>query len=104
MGNPPGARHGKWRAVARDPRYGIALSLAALRHSRLYVTGWTDDPDTNRREGLDLARRALRAAGEDPNVLGRVAYVFGNLGEDIDAAIALIDRAVELNPGLLSMG
>ena len=86
------------RAVARDPRYGIALSLAALCHSRLYVTGWTDDPDTNRREGLDLARRALRAAGEDPNVLGRVAYVFGNLGEDIDAAIALIDRAVELNP------
>ena len=79
------------RAVARDPRYGIALSLAALCHSRLYVTGWTDDPDTNRREGLDLARRALRAAGEDPNVLGRVAYVFGNLGEDIDAAIA-IDR------------
>src|SRR5271167_2251009 len=86
------------RAIARDPRYGIALSLAALCHSRLYVTGWTDDPDTNRREGLDLARRALRAAGEDPNVLGRVAYVFGNLGEDIDAAIALIDRAVELNP------
>jgi len=86
------------RAIARDPRYGIALSLAALCHSRLFVTGWTDDLDTNRREGLDLARRALRAAGEDPNVLGRVAYVFGNLGEDIDAAIALIDRAVELNP------
>jgi adenylate cyclase len=86
------------RAIARDPRYGIALSLAALCHSRLYVTGWTDDPDANRREGLDLARQALRAAGEDPNVLGRVAYVFGNLGEDIDAAIALIDRAVELNP------
>jgi adenylate cyclase len=86
------------RAISRDPRYGIALSLAALCHSRLYVTGWTRDPDANRRKGLDLARQALRAAGEDPNVLGRVAYVFGNLGEDIDAAIALIDRAVELNP------
>jgi adenylate cyclase len=86
------------RAIARDPRYGTALSLAALCRSRLGITGWTDDQDANRRQGLDLARQALRAAGEDPNVLGRVAYVFGNLGEDIDAAIALIDHSVELNP------
>ena len=35
---------------------------------------------------------------DDPDVLGRVAFAFGYFGEDLDAAIALIDRAKELNP------
>jgi adenylate cyclase len=38
------------QAIARDPRYGIALSLAALCHGRLYVTGW-DDPDNRPARG-----------------------------------------------------
>jgi adenylate cyclase len=37
-------------------------------------------------------------AGDDPEVLGLVARVLGYFGEDIAAAIALIDRALELNP------
>jgi adenylate cyclase len=86
------------RAIARDARYGIALALAAHCHVMLYIAGWSDDPDSNHCKGLDLARQALRAASEDPNVLSRVAYVFGNLGEDIDAAISLVDRSLELNP------
>ena len=85
-------------AATLDPRYGAALALAATYHADLYVNDWADDPETNRREGVELARRALRAAGDDPGVLARAAYVFGNLGEDIDAAIALVDRSVEMNP------
>jgi adenylate cyclase len=85
-------------ATKLDPRYGAALALAAGYHADLYVNGWADDPEGNRREGVELARRALRATGDDPGVLARAAYVFGNLGEDIDAAIALVDRAVEINP------
>ena len=86
------------RAVERDPRYGPALGLAARCHNRLHVSGWTDDPETNRREGVDLARRALRVARDDPGVLSMAAYVFGYFGEDIDTAISLIDRSLELNP------
>jgi hypothetical protein len=32
----------------------------------LYVNGWTEDPEASRMAGIDLARRALRVAGEDP--------------------------------------
>jgi tetratricopeptide (TPR) repeat protein len=47
---------------------------------------------------LDLARRALRAAGNDPDVLANAAYVLGHFGEDIAAAHGLIDRSLDLNP------
>jgi TolB-like protein len=86
------------RAVERDPRYGPALGLAARCHNRLHVSGWTDDPETTRRKGVDLARRALRVARDDPGVLSMAAYVFGYFGEDIGTAISLIDRSLELNP------
>jgi len=86
------------RAIERDPGYGPALALAAHCHQVLDIIGWSGNPATNRNEGVDLARKALRAAGDDPDVLGRAAFAFGYFGEDLDAAIALSDRARELNP------
>jgi adenylate cyclase len=86
------------QAIERDQRYGPALSFAALCHLVLHVTGWTHDASANRRNGIDLAGRALRVAGNDAEVLANVARVFGYFGEDLAAAIALIDRALELNP------
>jgi tetratricopeptide (TPR) repeat protein len=86
------------RAIERDPRYGPALALAAFFHAQLDVNGWTDDADANRRTGLDLARRALRAAPDDPEVLCPAAFVLGWYGEDINVAVGLIDRCLELNP------
>jgi len=88
------------QAIERDPHYGTALALAAFCHMALHVAGWSDDAGADRREGIDLARRALRVAGDDPEVLGLAARVLGYFGEDLAAAIALIDRALELNPGL----
>jgi adenylate cyclase len=80
-------------AIERDPHYGPALALAAAIHFNLHLNGWTEDPELNRREGVNLARRALRFSGDDPVVLGRAAYVLAYFGQDIDAAIELIDRA-----------
>jgi TolB-like protein len=86
------------RAIERDPQYGPALALAAAGHTNLHVNDWTDDPDSDRRTAIDLARTALRYAGDDPNVLGFAARTLGYFGEDIGASIALIDRALALNP------
>jgi len=86
------------QAIARDPQYGSAPALAAYCHVMLWINGWTVDLETSQREGIELARRAIRAVSSDPCALGMAAYVFGNLGEDIDAAIALVDRALEMNP------
>ena len=85
-------------AIKRDPHYGAALALAARCQFVLEANDWTNDPESNRREGVDLARRALGAVADDPVVLGNAAFVLAYFGEDIDAATELIDRALALNP------
>ena len=86
------------RATERDPHYGPALALAAFFHAQLDVNGWTEDREGNRRTGIDLARRALQAAPDDPEVLGPTAFVLAWYGEDIDVAVGLINRCLDLNP------
>jgi adenylate cyclase len=88
------------QAIEREPRYGPALALAATYRVDLENYGWADDRQAveNRRTAIDLAREALSAAADDPGVLGRAAMVLGRFGEDIDTALALIDRALVLNP------
>jgi adenylate cyclase len=90
------------QAIGRDPRYSLALALAAQCHAHLHVSDWTDDPELHRRRAVDLAQRALRGAGDDPNTLGRAAHALGYSGGDLDAATALVDRCLELNPSYAS--
>jgi adenylate cyclase len=85
-------------AIERKPDYGRALALAAHLHMTISVNGWGQDPDANRRSGVDLARRALRVAGDDPFVLAGPAYVLAIFGGEIDASLELTDRALTLNP------
>src|SRR5262245_48240384 len=56
---------------------GSALALAAGCQISIYVNAWTNDPGAARREGIDLARRALRVAGDDACVLANAAWAFG---------------------------
>jgi pentatricopeptide repeat protein len=86
------------RAIAIDPHFGPALAFSALCCVSFDTYGWADDPEANRRKAVDLARRALQAAEDDPLVLANAGYVLGRLGEDIAAAIALVSRALDLNP------
>jgi adenylate cyclase len=86
------------RAIARDPRYGPALALAAFCCGRLLLDGRSEDPAVDRRKGADFARRALEVAGDDPGILANAAQALAYLGEDIGAMMALVDRALALNP------
>ena len=85
-------------AIEQDAAYGPALALSAWCHMVLYNNGWTDDPEATRQKAISLARRAVRNAGDDAETLGRAAYVLAYCGEDIDAATALIDRSLHINP------
>jgi TolB-like protein len=85
-------------AIARDPDYGPALSWAATCCQGIANDGRSDDPDAVRRKGLDFARRALEVARDDPVVLAHAAHALGYFGEDVTGAIALVDRALALNP------
>src|SRR5215469_805816 len=86
------------QAVARDPRYGPALAWAAMCCYRLVMDGSGTDPEEDRRKGIDFARRALKIAGDDPDVVVNAALALSYFGEDIDAMTALVDRALALNP------
>jgi len=86
------------QAIERDPHYGPALALAAVCRGNLYRHGRSEDPEEDRRKAAVFARRALQVAGDDPRVLADAAYALAFLGEDIGAMIALVDRALALNP------
>jgi adenylate cyclase len=86
------------QAITIDPRYGPALSWAAICHFWLVRNSWAEEPEENRRKGVDLARRALQAGENDPLVLVNAAEVLAGFGEDIGAMTALVDRALAINP------
>jgi TolB-like protein len=86
------------QVIERDPRYGPALAWAAVCCFRLVLDGRNQNPEADRRKGVDFARRALEVAGDDPGVLMHVAHALAYFGEDIGAMIALVDRALALNP------
>ena len=84
------------RAIDLDPDYGAALALAGSAHSRNRSFGWTDAPEQDRQRAVEMARRALRAAGDDPEVQIRAASV---LSQDADEDVThLFKRALALNP------
>ena len=72
--------------------------MAVFCHCQIYASGWTNDLEATRHEGIGLARRALHVAGDDPYVLATAGHALGLFGEDIATAIALVDRSLQLNP------
>ena len=85
-------------AIAREPHYGPALGLAAQCCQHLVANLNAPDRDAIRPKGIDFGRRAVEVAGDDPGVLADAAMALAVLGEDLDAMIALVDRALALNP------
>ncbi|HEY5070450.1 MAG TPA: TIR domain-containing protein [Caulobacteraceae bacterium] len=88
------------KAIALDPDYALATGAAALAYSQVFVVaGWSENPAEHRRRGLELAHRALRLAGDDPDVLNFVATAMWHLGEKLGDAIVMVDRSLALNSG-----
>jgi adenylate cyclase len=86
------------QAIARDPNYGPALGYAAICHFRAVTDCWSKNPEADTSQAIDYARRALTFAGDDPSAIAHAATVLAYFGEDIGSMIALVDRAVALNP------
>ena len=86
------------QAIAIDPRFGLALAWAATCRAPLAFNAWAEEPESNRRKGIDLARQALQVTQNDPGVLANAALALVQFGEDIGAMTALVDRALGLNP------
>ena len=87
------------QAVALDPQFAPARSLAARCHYLVVLYGWADDAEPHRRAALDHSRRAMQIATDDAFVLGNAAMLGAYLERDLETATAMAARACALNPG-----
>jgi TolB-like protein/class 3 adenylate cyclase len=86
------------QAIMRDPNYGPALAWAAQCCFRLLAQDRSENPTAECLKGAGFARQALEVAGDDPIVLANAAQALAAFGEDINAMMALVDRALAYNP------
>jgi TolB-like protein len=89
-----------YKAIELDPSFATAHGVAAGCYVWRHVNGWTTD---HRRELPEIVRLATRAAEFGKN--DAVALSFGGVAlariiGDLEGGIALIDRALVLNPNL----
>jgi adenylate cyclase len=85
------------KALAIDPDYPLALSLAGWCHAQRSVYNWADDLVGSQAMARSLAERAAEMSGDDPiilAVLGAVHTFVHNHG----TARVLLERAVALDP------
>jgi adenylate cyclase len=85
------------KAIAIDPQYPLALSLAGWCHAQRSVYNWADDIAESQAMARRLAERAAEMSGDDPvtlAVLGAVHTFVRNHG----TARVLLERAVTLDP------
>ena len=86
------------QAIVIDRHYGPALAFAASCHMQFVNYSWAKDSQSARRKAVDLARRALQVARNDPDVIAIAAMILAVFGEDIGTMTALADHALALNP------
>jgi adenylate cyclase len=85
------------QALAIDPDYPLALSLAGWCHAQRSVYNWADDIAVSQAMARSLAERAAEMSGDDSvilAVLGAVHTFVRNYG----TARVLLERAVTLDP------
>lgn len=90
------------RAIELDADYASAYAMAAWGYFWRKVNGWTSDPSGELAEGTRLARRAVELGRDDAVALTRGGHALAHFTGDLDAGIALLDRAAFLNPNLAS--
>jgi adenylate cyclase len=90
------------RTIALDPGYIQPYALAAWCQVYHIAQGWSADPPADGARALRLARAALEAERDDPNVMWMAGVAIGYLAHDVDAALLLLDRSLSLNPSSAS--
>jgi tetratricopeptide (TPR) repeat protein len=89
-------------ALMRDPNFASAYAMAAWCYFWRKVNGWMTDRPGEIAEGARLARRAVDLGRDDAVALTRGGHALAHLTDDAAGGIALLDRALVLNPNLAS--
>jgi adenylate cyclase len=85
------------KAIAIEPDYQLALSLAAWCHAQQSVYNWTADLDGARRETLRLRQAAAGLGSEDPTVL-TVLGAAHTIVRQYEIAARMLEKALAMDP------
>ncbi|MGE0286728.1 MAG: adenylate/guanylate cyclase domain-containing protein [Bradyrhizobium sp.] len=88
------------RTIELDPKFAAAYANATWCLAWRLVNFWTDDLATDAARCGVLARQAVDLAPDDANVLSLAGFSLAQVAGALDEGIALINRAVSLNPNL----
>jgi len=88
------------KAIELDPEFASAHAMAAWCHFWRKINGWMTDRPQEIAEGVRLARLAVELGKDDAVALTRGGHALAHLAGELDRGIALIDRALVLNPNL----
>jgi TolB-like protein len=89
-----------YEAIQRDPEFASAYAMAAWCHSWRKLSRWVTDLEREAAEGTRLARLAVELGQDDAVALAASAHALAHLVRDFDSSIALLDRALVLDPNL----
>jgi tetratricopeptide (TPR) repeat protein len=89
-----------YEAIQRDPEFASAHAMGAWCHSWRKLSRWVTDLEREIAEGTRLARRAVELGQDDAVALAASAHALTHLVRDFDSSIALLDRALVLDPNL----
>jgi len=88
------------RASELDPDFASPCGAAAFCYVVRKINGWTTAREHEIAEASRLARRTAELGKDDAVALAFGGLALGYVAGDLEGAIALIDRALVLNPNL----
>jgi TolB-like protein/class 3 adenylate cyclase len=88
------------KAIEIDPTYVAPYSWAIIAYARRKQGLWMADIDAEVSEGMRLSRAVIELGKDDAAALCGGGFGLAFLGGDLDAGLALTDRALALNPNL----
>ncbi len=88
------------RATEIDPNFASAFGMCAYCYVWRKANGWLADKDRAIAETERLARTAARLGSDDAVALAQAGFALAFVVGELDDGMALIDRALALNPNL----
>jgi TolB-like protein len=89
-----------YRAIELDPNFATAHGMAAWCYLWRTAHGWTTDRSQEIAETTRLARRVAESGKDDAVALAFGGLALAYVARDLEGGIALINRALVLNPNL----
>ena len=84
-------------AVTTDPTYAGAYACLASVQIQRVISGFSEDPEEDRKAALDAIQKAEDLSVDDPNVLRTMGKIWSHCGHH-DRAIAALRRSVDIAP------